>query len=360
MKFLDQQKVFVKSGDGGAGCVAFRREKYIEFGGPDGGDGGKGGSIVVECVENLNTLIDFRYQQHFKARRGGHGQGSNKHGKSAEDIILKVPVGTQIYDETRENILGDMIIPGQKLVLAKGGDGGRGNNHFKSSTNQAPKRAEDGWPGEEYWIWLQLKLIADVGLVGLPNAGKSTFLASVTGARPKIASYPFTTLHPNLGVAYKNDQEIVMADIPGLIEDAHEGVGLGDQFLGHIERCSVLLHLIDGTKEDIVAAYSIVRNELQLYGNEVSSIPEIIAINKIDALTSNVIEEKKKTLAKFSGKNIVGISGVSGAGVETVLDDIFRLVKNYKFKPELSCNTEELDVTIEDNATVNGISNDRR
>ena len=206
MKFLDQQKVFVKSGDGGAGCVAFRREKYIEFGGPDGGDGGKGGSIVVECVENLNTLIDFRYQQHFKARRGGHGQGSNKHGKSAEDVILKVPVGTQIYDETRENILGDMIIPGQKLVLAKGGDGGRGNNHFKSATNQAPKRAEDGWPGEEYWIWLQLKLIADVGLVGLPNAGKSTFLASVTGARPKIASYPFTTLHPNLGVAYKNDQ----------------------------------------------------------------------------------------------------------------------------------------------------------
>ena len=251
MKFLDQAKIFIQSGDGGAGCVSFRREKYIEFGGPNGGDGGKGGSVYLEAVENLNTLIDFRYQQHFKAKKGQNGMGSQMTGSKGDDIIIKVPVGTEVLAEDGETLIVDMVNPGQKFLIAKGGDGGRGNTQFKSATNQAPRYAEPGWPGEEMWVWLKLKVIADVGLVGLPNAGKSTFLSVVTQARPKIADYPFTTLHPNLGVAWVDNYEMVIADIPGLIEGAHEGVGLGDRFLKHVERCAALIHLID-VNNDVV------------------------------------------------------------------------------------------------------------
>ena len=352
VKFLDQQKIYIKSGDGGAGCVGFRREKYLEFGGPDGGDGGRGGSVVIECVENLNTLIDFRYQQHFKARRGGHGQGRNKNGKAAEDIILKVPVGTQIFEEDNEYLLGDLMKPGQRMVLAKGGDGGRGNAHFKTSTNQAPRRAEDGWSGEEHWLWLQLKLIADAGLIGLPNAGKSTFLASVTRARPKIADYPFTTLYPNLGVGYVDGNEIVLADIPGLIEGAHEGAGLGDRFLGHVERCGVLLHLVDGTEDDIIKSYVTIRRELEEYGDILSSKSEIVALNKIDALTSELIKEKQLALSEVSRQDVVTISGISGMGIKHALRDVFRCVTEFRSikeaaeqldKPNETINTKVLD-----------------
>ena len=347
MKFLDQQKIYIKSGDGGAGCVGFRREKYLEFGGPDGGDGGRGGSVVIECVENLNTLIDFRYQQQFKARRGGHGQGRNKNGKAAEDVILKVPVGTQIFEEDNEYLLGDLMKPGQRMVLAKGGDGGRGNAHFKTSTNQAPRRAEDGWSGEEYWLWLQLKLIADAGLIGLPNAGKSTFLASVTRARPKIADYPFTTLHPNLGVGYVDGNEIVLADIPGLIEGAHEGAGLGDRFLGHVERCGVLLHLVDGTEDDIIKSYVTIRRELEEYGDILSSKSEIVALNKIDALTSELIKEKQLALSEVSRQDVVTISGISGMGIKHALRDVFRSVTEFRSIKEAA---EQLD---KPNETIN-------
>ena len=352
MKFLDQQKIYIKSGDGGAGCVGFRREKYLEFGGPDGGDGGRGGSVVIECVENLNTLIDFRYQQQFKARRGGHGQGRNKNGKAAEDIILKVPVGTQIFEEDNEYLLGDLMKPGQRMVLAKGGDGGRGNAHFKTSTNQAPRRAEDGWSGEEFWLWLQLKLIADAGLIGLPNAGKSTFLASVTRARPKIADYPFTTIYPNLGVGYVDGNEIVLADIPGLIEGAHEGAGLGDRFLGHVERCGVLLHLVDGTEDDIIKSYVTIRRELEEYGDILSSKSEIVALNKIDALTSELIKEKQLALSEVSRQDVVTISGISGMGIKHALRDVFRSVTEFRSikeaaeqldKPNETINTKVLD-----------------
>ena len=284
MKFLDQAKIFVKSGDGGAGCVSFRREKYIEFGGPNGGDGGKGGSIYFEAVANLNTLIDFRYTQHFKAKKGQNGMGSDKNGSKAPDIVIKVPVGTEIVAEDGETVLADMVKPGQTYLAAKGGDGGRGNTTFKSSTNQAPRYAEPGWPGEEKWLWLRLKIIADVGLIGMPNAGKSTFLTAVTKARPKIADYPFTTLHPNLGVAWVDGYEMVLADIPGLIEGAHEGIGLGDRFLKHIERCEVFLHLIDITSEDVVKAYRDIRKELELYDRGLVQKPEVVALNKCDAL----------------------------------------------------------------------------
>lgn len=262
MKFLDEAKIFIKSGDGGPGCISFRREKYIEYGGPDGGDGGKGGDVVVEAVDNLNTLIDYRYQQHFKAERGHHGMGANRSGRNGKDIILKVPIGTQIFHDDKETLLADLTEGGQRIVLLKGGIGGRGNTHFKTSTNQAPRRADTGMPGEELWIWLRLKLIADAGLIGLPNAGKSTFLAATSRAKPKIADYPFTTLHPNLGVVYIDQKEFVLADIPGLIEGAHEGHGLGTRFLGHVERCSVLIHLIDGTQEDPLKAYQTIRDEL--------------------------------------------------------------------------------------------------
>src|SRR5437660_969870 len=277
MKFLDQAKIYLKSGDGGRGSMSFRREKFIEFGGPDGGDGGKGGDVVLEAARNLNTLIDFRYQQHFKAERGQDGAGRNAAGRNGRDMVIKVPVGTEVLSEDRETVLADLARDGQRVVLLKGGNGGFGNTHFKGPTNRAPEHANPGLEGEEAWVWLRLKLIADVGLVGLPNAGKSTFLSIVTRARPKIASYPFTTLHPNLGVATVGDLEFVIADIPGLIEGAHEGKGIGDRFLGHVERCAALLHLVDGTEEDVAAAYKTVRRELKAYGGGLMGKTELVA-----------------------------------------------------------------------------------
>jgi GTP-binding protein len=323
MKFLDQAKIFVKSGDGGAGACSFRREKHMEFGGPDGGDGGRGGDVILECVDNLNTLIDYRYQQHFKAEKGHHGQGRNKTGGKGEDSVLRVPVGTQVLAEDKETVLADLTVAGQRIVLLRGGDGGFGNSHFKTSTNQAPRRNDDGWPGQEEWIWLRLKLIADAGLVGLPNAGKSTFLAAVTRARPKIADYPFTTLHPNLGVVYLSGDEFILADIPGLIEGAHEGAGIGDRFLGHIERCRVLLHLVDGTEEDVAEAYRVVRHELAAYGGGLDEKPEVVALNKCDALTSDDIAAKLEALREVVGGEVLPLSGVSHIGLKDVLGRLF-------------------------------------
>ena len=319
MKFLDQQKVFIKSGDGGAGCVGFRREKYIEFGGPDGGDGGRGGDVVAECVANLNTLIDFRYQQHFKAKRGSHGMGKNRSGKSGVDQILKVPIGTQIIDENNDQIIADLTESGQKFVLAVGGDGGFGNAHYKSPTNQAPRKAGDGFPGQEKWLWLRLKLIADAGLIGLPNAGKSTFLAAVTRARPKIGDYPFTTLHPNLGVGLVDNEEVVIADIPGLIEGAHEGAGLGDRFLGHVERCGVLLHLVDGTENNPASNYRTVRRELDAYGGGLPEKRELVALNKCDALSNQLIKDIKRSLEDETEKPVLVTSSIAGTGLNEVL-----------------------------------------
>ena len=319
MKFLDQQKIFIKSGDGGAGCVGFRREKYIEFGGPDGGDGGRGGDVVAECVANLNTLIDFRYQQHFKAKRGSHGMGKNRSGKSGVDQILKVPIGTQIIDENNDQIIADLTESGQKFVLAVGGDGGFGNAHYKSPTNQAPRKAGDGFPGQEKWLWLRLKLIADAGLIGLPNAGKSTFLATVTRARPKIADYPFTTLHPNLGVGFVDNEEVVIADIPGLIEGAHEGAGLGDRFLGHVERCGVLLHLVDGTENNPASNYRTVRRELDAYGGGLPEKRELVALNKCDALSNQLIKDIKRSLEDETEKPVLVTSSIAGTGLNEVL-----------------------------------------
>ena len=319
MKFLDQAKVYLRSGDGGAGCVSFRREKFIEFGGPDGGDGGRGGDIVIEAVDGLNTLIDYRYQQHFKAQRGHHGSGRNRTGGRGDDIVLRVPVGTQILDDDQETVLADMTGAGQRTVLLKGGDGGHGNQHFKSSTNRAPRQSSPGWPGEERWVWLRLKLIADAGLVGLPNAGKSTFLSVVSRARPKIADYPFTTLAPHLGVVTLGEHEFVMADIPGLIEGAHEGHGLGDRFLGHVERTRVLLHLVDGTAEDVVAAYRVVRGELDAYGHGLTEKTELIGLNKCDALDPEEIAGKAAALAEEAGQPVMTLSGATRQGVEPVL-----------------------------------------
>ena len=324
MKVLDEAKIFIKSGDGGAGCVGFRREKFIEFGGPDGGNGGRGADIIFEAVSNLNTLIDFRYHQHFKAERGGHGMGESRTGPSGKELVIKVPVGTQILSEDKEIILADFTEEGQRLVFLKGGDGGFGNEHYKSSTNRAPRKSTPGWPGQEMWVWLRLKLIADVGLVGLPNAGKSTFLSVVSRAKPKIADYPFTTLVPNLGVVYIHDQEFVVADVPGLIEGAHEGVGLGTRFLGHVERCKAILHLIDGTLEDVVGAYQTIRHELDLYGQGLGEKPEILALNKCDALTEEIIQEKSKALQQATGKKIFQISSVSRHGVPKVLDALLK------------------------------------
>ncbi|HET8543155.1 MAG TPA: GTPase ObgE, partial [Pseudolabrys sp.] len=285
MKFLDEAKVYIASGAGGNGCVSFRREKFIEFGGPNGGDGGRGGDVVVEAVTGLNTLIDYRYQQHFKAQRGGNGMGKDRAGANGKDVVLKVPVGTQVYEEDGETLLADLTEVGHRVTIAEGGNGGFGNAHFKSSTNRAPRHANPGQPGEEHTIRLRLKLIADAGLIGLPNAGKSTFLAAVSAAKPKIADYPFTTLHPQLGVVEVDGREFVLADLPGLIEGAHEGTGLGDRFLGHTERCRVLLHLIDGTSDDAGEAYKIVRGELEAYGHGLTEKPEIVALSKSDALT---------------------------------------------------------------------------
>lgn len=334
MHFIDEAKIFIKSGDGGAGCVSFRREKFIDHGGPNGGDGGRGGSVIFEAVPSLNTLIDFRYQQHFKAKKGEHGKGQERSGASQEDLVIKVPVGTQIFDENGDIMLGDMQTPGQRLLLAKGGDGGLGNTHFKSSVNQAPQRATPGWPGEESWVWLKLKLLSDAGLVGLPNAGKSTFLSAVSRAKPKIADYPFTTLVPQLGVVYVDDEEFVLADLPGLIEGAHEGTGLGDRFLKHIERCGVLLHLIDGTQEEVGEAYRTIRYELEAYGQGLAEKPEIVALNKCDALPSDVISKKIKALKKLTSSPVMQLSSVTGKGKMEVVRAVREAVHGFRTQNE--------------------------
>jgi GTP-binding protein len=316
MKFLDQAKIYLRSGDGGNGVVAFRRERFIEFGGPDGGMGGRGGHIIFEAVPNLNTLIDFRYTQHFRARKGGNGSGSDRTGAGAEDVVIKVPLGTQIFDDDQETMLADLTEPGQRVTLLRGGDGGFGNAHFKTSTNRAPRRADPGWPGEERWVWLRLKLIADVGLVGLPNAGKSTFLSVVSAARPKSADCPFTTLHPQLGVVRLSmTQDFVIADIPGLIEGAHEGAGLGDRFLGHVERCAVLLHLVDGAAGNVVQAWRTIRHELQHYDPALAAKPEIIALTKSDAMTPRETSARRTALAKAANAPVHVISAIAGTGM---------------------------------------------
>jgi GTP-binding protein len=343
MKFLDQAKIYVSSGHGGAGAVSFLREKFIEFGGPDGGDGGRGGDIVVEAVANLNTLIDYRYQQHFRAGRGNHGMGKNRSGGAGRTLTLKVPVGTQILDDDRQTLLYDLTRPGTRVVLARGGDGGRGNAHFKSSTNRAPRQFGPGWPGEERWVWLRLKLIADAGLVGLPNAGKSTLLAALSRARPKIADYPFTTLTPQLGVVRRDSREFVLADIPGLIEGAHEGAGLGDRFLGHVERCGVLIHLVDGTAENVASAYRTIRAELAAYSPALVDKPELVCLNKIDALVAQEIERKGRSLARAakaagSAAKVFRISGVSGKGVPELLEAVFAAVAAHR--AELAAQAE--------------------
>jgi len=320
MKFLDQAKIYVKSGDGGDGVVAFRREKHIEFGGPDGGNGGRGGHVIFEAVPNLNTLIDFRYTQHFRAPKGGNGAGSDRTGAAADDVHIKVPIGTQILADDQETMLADLDAPGKTVQLCRGGDGGFGNTHFKSATNRAPRKFTKGYPGEERWIWLRLKLIADAGLVGLPNAGKSTFLAASCAARPKIADYPFTTLHPQLGVIRLSAaEEFVLADIPGLIEGAHEGAGLGDRFLGHVERCAVLLHLVDGAAGRVVDAWRTVRGELGAYGAGLEEKPELVALNKSDAMSLREISARRSALARASGQFVHVISGATGHGVPEML-----------------------------------------
>src|SRR5690606_25048725 len=330
MKFLDQAKVYIKSGAGGAGAVSFRREKFIEFGGPDGGNGGRGGDVIAVCTEGLNTLIDFRYQQHFRAGTGVHGMGKNRTGADGEDIILRVPKGTQIFEEDQETLIADFTEVGQRVVLLKGGNGGFGNAYFKTSSNQAPRRANPGQEGVEKGIWLRLKLIADAGLVGQPNAGKSTFLAAVSAAKPKIADYPFTTLHPNLGVVRVGEREFVLADIPGLIEGASEGVGIGDRFLGHIERCNILIHLIDGTNEDVAHVYKAVRSELGAYAELLAEQPESVVLNKVDALSEDEVKAKVKALKKASKAEVRLVSGVTGAGVEQVLWDVLNFLDAQK------------------------------
>jgi GTP-binding protein len=328
MKFLDQCKIYVRSGDGGGGAVSFRREKYIEYGGPDGGDGGNGGNVWIEAVEGLNTLIDYRYQQHFKADTGGHGMGRNRYGANGEDVVMRVPVGTEVLEEDKETLIVDMDWAGKRFLLAKGGSGGWGNNRFKGPINQAPKHANPGLPGEEIWIWLRLKLIADAGLVGLPNAGKSTFLAAASAATPKIADYPFTTLTPNLGVVdLSTNERFVLADIPGLIEGASEGAGLGVRFLGHVERTAVLLHLVDATQDDVAGAWETIRGELEAYGEGLEDKAEILCLNKVDALDPEAREAKRAELAAASGVEPRLISGVSGEGVREVLREAFRLVR---------------------------------
>lgn len=341
MKFLDQAKIYVKSGDGGPGCLSFRREKFIEFGGPNGGNGGRGGDVIFEAVDTLNTLIDFRYQQHFRAENGKHGQGNNRTGAGGNDCIIKVPVGTVVLDEDQETELADFTESGQTLLFLEGGDGGFGNAHYKSSTNQAPRKTTPGWPGREMAIWLRLKLIADAGLVGLPNAGKSTFLAACSNAKPKIADYPFTTLHPNLGVVKAGDYDYVIADIPGLIEGAHEGHGLGDRFLGHIERTNVLVHLIDCTQDDPAEAYRTIRRELEEYGYGLEDKEELIALNKCDALGEELSTDVAKSLEKSVGKSVYKISAVSGEGVKTLLYKIGEIVQAGKSDKE----DEDFDVS---------------
>lgn len=330
MKFLDQVKIYLKSGNGGGGCVSFRREKFIEFGGPDGGNGGKGGDIIFKAVSGLNTLIDYRYQQHFKAEQGHNGLGKNKTGRGGKDLILEVPVGTQILADDRKTVLADLEHDGQEICLLKGGIGGKGNAHYKSSTQQAPRRASPGTDGGELWVWLQLKLIADVGLIGLPNAGKSTFLRSVTSAKPKVADYPFTTLHPQLGVVRVGYDEFIMADIPGLIEGAHIGVGLGTRFLGHVERCHLLLHLVSGTNEDVVAAYTTVRKEIKAYAAGLEKKEEVIALNKCDLLTQEEIMDKMMQLSEYSGMKVLPVSAKTHKGTDAILKLLLEKLKKPK------------------------------
>ena len=328
MKFLDEAKVYIRSGDGGNGCVSFRREKFIEYGGPNGGDGGNGGDVVAETVNGLNTLIDYRYQQHFAAKNGRGGMGKDRHGANGADMVLKVPVGTQIYEEDGETLLADLTELGQRVVLAHGGNGGFGNARFKSSTNRAPRHANPGQPGTELTIRLRLKLIADAGVVGLPNAGKSTFLAAVSAAKPKIADYPFTTLNPQLGVVDVDGREFVLADIPGLIEGAHEGVGLGDRFLGHVERCRVLLHLVDGTDGHADEAYKTVRAELSAYGEGLDEKPEVVALSKADAMSADDIKQQLARLKRAAKKTPLVVSAVSGEGVKEVLRTLLKIIED--------------------------------
>jgi len=330
MHFLDQAKVFLKSGDGGVGAVSFRREKFVEYGGPDGGNGGKGGNIVFEAVEGLNTLIDFRYTQHFRAPRGSGGAGRNRTGGGGDDLIVKVPIGTQVLSDDKEHVLADFTKAGQQNIFLKGGDGGRGNASYKTSTNRAPRQHGIGWPGEEMWIWLRLKLLADAGLVGLPNAGKSTFINAVTNTKAKVGAYPFTTVRPQLGVVSHKGAEFVVADIPGLIEGAAEGAGIGDRFLGHIERCKVLLHLVDATGDDPVGAWRTVRRELEAYGADLTEKAEVIGLNKIDALEATAVKALTAKLKRASKAEVLPMSGASGAGLETVLD---RLAEAIGVKP---------------------------
>jgi len=341
MKFLDQAKIYIRSGNGGAGAVSFRREKFIEFGGPDGGDGGRGGDVWAECVEGLNTLIDYRYQQHFKAKTGGHGMGKNRAGAKGADVVLKVPAGTEILEEDGETVIADMTHVGQRVLLAKGGNGGFGNAYFTTSTNRAPRRANPGQEGIERTLILRLKLIADAGLVGLPNAGKSTFLATVTAAKPKIADYPFTTLHPGLGVVRIHGREFVLADIPGLIEGASEGVGLGDRFLSHVERCRVLLHLVEGTSEDAGEAYKIVRHEIEAYGHGLADKPEVVALSKADALDEETLKDQLKKLKKACKRTPLVISSASGQGVQEALQSLLTVIDEARAEDQQSTETQE-------------------
>jgi len=328
MKFLDQTKIYVRSGNGGAGCISFRREKFIEYGGPDGGDGGKGGDVWIEAADGLNTLIDYRYRQHFKANTGGHGMGKSRHGADGESLTLRVPTGTQVLDENKEAIIADLSKSGMRVLLAKGGNGGFGNEHFKSSVNRAPRYANPGQEGEERTLWLRLKLIADAGLVGLPNAGKSTLLRAVSAATPKVADYPFTTLYPHLGVVTVSDSErFVLADLPGLIEGAADGIGLGTRFLGHVERCVALVHLIDATQGSPTEAYRTVRHEIEAYGAGLAEKPELVALNKIDALAPAEASRKRAALARAIGKDVRLVSGVSGAGVRELVHEIAALLR---------------------------------
>src|SRR5882724_9448312 len=333
MQFLDQCKIYLKSGDGGRGAASFRREKFIEFGGPDGGNGGKGGDIVFAAAENLNTLIDYRYRQHFRAQDGRPGAGRDRTGADGEDLVLQVPVGTQIMDAENQVVLADITRPGQRFVFLKGGDGGFGNAHYKSSTNRAPRRADPGWPGGEAWVWLRLKLIADAGLVGHPNAGKSTFLAAVSHARPKIADYPFTTLKPQLGVVRLHDKEFVIADLPGLIAGASEGAGIGTRFLGHVERCAVILHLVDGTEDDVAGAYRTIRGELKAYGHGLVDKPEIVALNKVDALSDEDIKSKRAKLKRAAKREVMVLSGATGRGVPEVIAALLTTITEARAAP---------------------------
>lgn len=345
MKFLDQAKVYVESGQGGPGSVSFRREKFIEYGGPDGGNGGRGGDVWVECVDGLNTLIDYRYQQHFRAKRGGHGMGRSRTGADSPAVTLKVPKGTEILAEDGETLLADLTEVGQRVLLCRGGDGGHGNEHFKSATNRAPRRGEPGWPGENKWIWLRLKLIADAGLVGLPNAGKSTFLSRVSRAKPKIADYPFTTLKPQLGVVRFADKEFVLADLPGLIEGASEGAGLGTRFLGHVERCAVILHLLDGTEAEPVKHWRMIRKELAAYGAGLEDKPEIIGLNKADAVPPDELKAKVQKLKRAAKRPVFVLSGVSGDGIDAVVQALYEQIAATRLaEKELEAGTAQTGV----------------